>query len=129
MPIKYDILSDTKLVMAVGSGVVTANEILEHLYSLAEDQSYTSPMKKLIDYRNVESINISPEEAQLIAQTKTALAKKFAGERCAFVSPGDLTYGTARVHQTLVGGSDIDTQVFRSFEEAIEWLGILLKNG
>ena len=129
MPIKYDIIKKTKLVMAVGSGVVTANDILDHLKSLAEDNSYIAPMKKLIDYRNVESLNVSSEEAPLIVQRKNALAKKFAGEKCAFVSPGDLTFGTARVHQALADGADIDTEVFRSIEEAINWLDIKLSNG
>ena len=85
-------------------------------------------MKKLVDYRAIESINISPNEAEMIARRKKKLAGKFSGEKCAFVSPGDLTYGTARVHQALIDGTDINTQVFRSFEEALDWLDITMEH-
>ena len=63
--------------MAVGSGVVTAGEILAHLDSLAEDNNYKAPMKKLVDYRTIESINVLPDEAHIIAQRKKELETKF----------------------------------------------------
>ena len=81
-------------------------------------------MKKLVDYRTIESIIISPEEADIIARRKDELNNKFSNERCAFISPGDLTFGTARVHQALVESVDINTAVFRNIEEALEWLDI-----
>jgi len=122
MPIKYDIIKGKNIIMAVGCGVVTAEDIISHLESLAKNDSYISPMKKIVDYRTIESISISPDEAELIAQRKKGLSTKFSGEKCAFVSPGDLTYGSSRVHQALVYGVDINTAVFRSFDEAMEWL-------
>ena len=128
MPIKYDIIMGKNIVMAVGYGVISATEVIKHLDRLAEDDRYTAPMKKLVDYRAIESINISPNEAEMIARRKKKLAGKFSGEKCAFVSPGDLTYGTARVHQALIDGTDINTQVFRSFEEALDWLDITMEH-
>jgi hypothetical protein len=49
------------------------------------------------------------------------------GERCAFVSPVDLTYSVSRVHQALVDNTDINTEVFRQIEDALEWLGVELE--
>ncbi|MDY6855933.1 MAG: hypothetical protein SWO11_14750 [Thermodesulfobacteriota bacterium] len=129
MPIEYDIIKEKNTVIVVGSGVISATDIINHLDSLAEDDRYTAPMKKLVDYRDIESINILPDEAEIIAQRKKKLSKKFSGEKCAFVSPSDLTYGTARVHQALIDGTDINTQVFRSFEEALDWLNITMDHG
>lgn len=129
MPIKYDIIKNKNLVMVVGSGVITKKEVLDHLDSLTVDKNYVAPMKKLVDYRLIESINILPDEAHLIAQRKEELESKFAGEKCAFVSPGDLNYGTARVHQALINGADINTEVFRSIEEAMDLLKITMVNG
>ena len=126
MPIEYDIIEDKHLVMAIGSGVVTGNDVIRHLERLAADDRYTSPMKKIVDYRSIDSINISPEEAVTIALKKDTFSNKFRGERCVFVSPGNLTYNTSRVHQSLVDSSGIDTAVFRQIEEALEWLDVTL---
>ena len=61
-----------------------------------------------------------------IALKKDTFSDKFQGERCAFVSPGDITYGTSRVHQSLVDSSDINTAVFRQIEKALDWLDVTL---
>ena len=126
MPIKYDIIEEQKLILATGSGIVTANDVISHLDSLATANQYIAPMKKLVDYRTIESISISPNDASIIARKKKELSKYFSGEKCAFVSPGDLTYGSARVHQALVDSADFNTEVFRSIEEAQEWLEVKL---
>ena len=127
MPIEYDIIEENKLVLAMGSGVITAKDIISHLDSLASDNKYIATMKKLVDYRTIESISISPNEASVIARKKKELINCFSGEKCAFVSPGDLTFGTARVHQALVDSADLNTAVFRSIEEAQEWLDVTLE--
>ena len=125
MPIEYDIIEDKHLVLAKGSGVVTGIDVIRHLDQLAADDRYTVPMKKIIDYRFIDSIKISPEEAVTIALKKETFSNKFYGERCAFVSPGDVVFGTSRVHQSLVDSSGIDTAVFRQIEEALDWLDVI----
>jgi hypothetical protein len=124
MPIEYDIIEDQQLVLAKGSGVVTGGDVMRHLDSLATDDKYKAPMKKLVDYSSIDSINISPEEAVTIALKKDTFSKKFRGEKCAFVSPGDLTYEASRVHQALVDSAGIDTAVFRQIGEALDWLDV-----
>ena len=126
MPIEYDIIEDKQLVLAKGSGVVTGNDVIRHLEGLAADNRYAAPMKKLVDYSSINNINISSEEADAIALKKKSFSSKFRGEKCAFVSPGDLTYGTSRVHQALIQIDDIDTEVFRQIEEALDWLDVTL---
>jgi len=126
MPIEYDIIMDYKLILAKGSGVITGIDVIRHLDALAADNRYKAPMKKLVDYRTIDSIRISMNEAYSIAQKKIKLASIFKGERCAFVSPMDLSYASSRVHQALVDGTGLDTAVFRSIEDALEWLDVTL---
>ncbi len=126
MPIEYDIIEGKQLVLAKGSGVVTAIDVIGHLDSLAADNRYTAPMKKLVDYRCVEDIKINQEDAIEIAEKKQSLMRTFRGERCAFVSPEDITYGTSRVHQALSESADANTEVFRRIEDALYWLNITL---
>jgi hypothetical protein len=126
MPIEYDIIADKKLVLAKGSGVITGADVIRHLDVLAADDRYKAPMKKLVDYRNVDSIRISLETAYSIAQKKIKLANIFAGERCAFVSPWSTSYGSSHLHRALVDGSGINTAVFRCMEDALGWLDVEL---
>jgi hypothetical protein len=126
MSIEYDIIEEKRLVVAKGSGVVTGIDVINHLDRLAADDRYVAPMKKLIDYRSIESINISSEEAVTIALKKDTFSNKFSGEKCAFVSPEDLTYATSRVHQSLADNTCISTAVFKQIEEALKWLDVTL---
>ena len=129
MSIKYDIIESKSLILAKGIDVVKGTDVIKHLDELAADERYKAPMKKLVDYRNIDNIIISSEDAIIIAKKKKNLAVKFQGEKCAFVSPGDLTYGTSRVHQALIQGADINTEVFRSVDEAIDWLDVIIDPG
>jgi hypothetical protein len=126
MPIEYDIIMDKKLVLAKGAGLITGIDVIKHLDALAADDRYRAPMKKLVDYRTIDSIGISLEEAYSIAQKKIKLASIFTGERCAFVSPMDVSYGSSRVHQALVDGAGLETAVFRRIEDALQWLDVIL---
>ena len=126
MAIEYEIIEDKRLVIAKGSGVVTGNDVISHLETLAADERYVAPMKKIVDYSSIDSIRQSNEEVIIIARKKEALERKFAGEKCAFVSPADLTFGIARVHQALNYSTGINTNVFRRIEEALEWLDVEL---
>ena len=126
MAIEYKIIPEKKLILAKGIGTVKGNEVLKHLEKLAEDTHYIAPMKKLVDYRNIDNILISSEEAIAIAKKKKDLAERFKNERCAFISPGDLTYGTSRVHQALIQGVDLNTEVFRNVQEAVNWLDVTI---
>ncbi|NJD56258.1 MAG: hypothetical protein FIA94_07630 [Nitrospirae bacterium] len=126
MSIEYEIITDKKLVLAKGAGVITGIDVIRHLDALAADSRYKAPMKKLVDYRSIDSISISMKEAYSIAQKKISLAGTFNGERCAFVSPEDITYGSSRVHQALVYGAGLNTAVFRRIEDALEWLDVTL---
>lgn len=128
MPIEYDIIENKQLVLVKGSGVVSGNDVISHLEDLSMDNRYIAPMKKLVDYRSIDSINVITEEAIAIAQKKREFSTIFSGERCAFVSPRDLTFGTSRVHQALIDGADINTMVFRSIEEALDWLDVTLEH-
>lgn len=121
MPITYDIEQSTRLVIATGSGKLSGKDVLEHIRDLANDERYIPPMKKIIDYRAVEDLVISMDEAEMIATRKGRL-DEFKGEVCAFITPGDSTYGTARVHQAMLGKGNVKSAVFRSKEEALGWI-------
>jgi hypothetical protein len=128
MALKYKIIKRKKTVYVIGNGDITFSELMRHIDELAQDPDYKAPMKKLVDYRNIESLDLSMSESEIFAQKKAELDCIFTGERCAIVTTLDSSFGMARVHDTLIGlkNPDIDTMVFRDFTKAQKWLGIAL---
>ena len=127
MPIDYDIEEEQKLVIARGSGIVVANEILKHMDELAADERYVAPMKKLVDYSLVEHLRLSEEDAWQIVRKRTELSDRFRDERTAFISPDDATFAATRVHESLMNMTEANTVVVcRTFEDAVRWLGVKL---
>ena len=124
MPIEYKIIENKKLILAKGSGEITGADVIKHIDELTSDNRYISPMKKIVDYRFVESINISQDESVTIAVKKDTLSTKFLNERCAFISPKHETYVASRIHQYLVDNQTINTSVFRELEKGLVWLEV-----
>ena len=66
------------------------------------------------------------KEQELFAEKKASFRELFSGEKCAIVSSTDFVSALARVHASINEGSNIDTSVFRDFNEALTWLDIEL---
>ncbi|MEJ2053747.1 MAG: hypothetical protein P8X42_07485 [Calditrichaceae bacterium] len=128
MSLKYEVIEKFKLILATGEGVITFSELMNHLEQLSQDPKYKRPMKKLVDYRRVTSIQMSSTESETFAQRKASLAKVFIGEQCAIVAPFDPAYGIARVHDSLMDFKEpgIVISVFRNWDEAVNWLDVKL---
>jgi hypothetical protein len=128
MPLKYEIIEDLNLVLAVGKDIISFTELMDHLEELSKDPKYKKPMKKLVDYRKVDSIQLTSSESETFAQKKAGLGDVFIGEQCAIVAPVDPAYGMARVHDSLIDYKEpgISTSVFRNWDEALTWLDVKL---
>ena len=70
MPLKYKIIKSKNIVYVIGSGFITFSELMRHIDELAHDPDYKAPMKKLVDYRNIESLDLSMNESEIFAQKK-----------------------------------------------------------
>lgn len=126
MPLKYKIIESNKLVYLKGIGTVTFSELMNHIDELSQDPKYKAPMKKLVDHRQIKKLDLSMNEQAHFAEKKTSFKELFSGEKCAIVSPTDFGFALARVHAALCEASNIDTSIFRDFNEALTWLGVEL---
>jgi hypothetical protein len=130
MALRYEINEAKKLVYAIGTGVVSFSELMNHMEEISQDPRYQAPMRKLVDYRDIKSIELSMDESEIFAKKKASLDSVFAGEKCAVVSPSDIGFGMARIHDSLLDkeNPNIDFVVFRKFEDALTWLGVKLED-
>lgn len=126
--ITYIIIPSESLVYTRYQGVVTYDQRVDHIYELSRDINYQAPMKNLIDMRSCQQYNLSADEEEKFAQNKTSLSGRFAGEQCAICVRCNLQYGMSRMHQVYMSGSSIETMIFRTFEESLEWLGLQPQN-
>ena len=126
MPLKYKIIESKKLVYLKGIGTVSFSELMNHIDDLSQDPKYKAPMKKLVDHRQIKELDLTMNEQKRFAEKKASFKELFSGEKCAIVSPTDFVFALARIHAALNDGSNIDTSIFRDFNEALTWLGIEL---
>jgi hypothetical protein len=128
MTVEYKIIESQKLVYVRMNGVVIFSELMAHIRELSRDHKYRSPMKKLVDFRYCSQYVISIEEGIRFAMAKAHLCDVFDNEKCALVAPKDIEYGMGRVHEVHTSESSIETNVFREFDEAMDWLKITIND-
>jgi len=126
MPLKYKIIESKKLLYAKGIGAVSFSELMNHVDELCQDPKYKAPMKKLIDHRQIKKFDLSMNEQEHFVEKKASVKELFSGEKCAIVAPSEFGFALARVHAALCEESNIDTSIFKDFNEALTWLGVEL---
>jgi hypothetical protein len=79
----------------------------------------------LWDFRNASLVRVSSQEAEAIMDYIKHYSGKCSVGKTALVASGDLEYGMLRMAQTLaeIKGFSLQLEIFRSFKEAIQWLG------
>ncbi len=122
MPLTYRIIPEKRLVHVIGTGVVRFSELMLHINELAADQSYQPPMKKLVDYRKLQRLDLSVSEIMAFAGRKNALKATFTSEQCAIVATKEINFGIARMHDAQIDQQEIETCTLKEMSAALEWL-------
>jgi hypothetical protein len=126
MPLDYHIDHGRRLVIATGRGTLTDQEVFGYqheVWSHADVAGYD----ELVDMRGVEHIALPSaasirELAEFSAKMDTPIRSKFA-----IVASDNLAYVLGRMYDAYRWLDDRSTKqvdVFRTMEEALEWLGI-----
>lgn len=124
MPISYTIDRAKDLTLFTATDDVTYDDALTALGAYTKE-GYTR--FELFDFRNGTGRSFSTEQIELMLEMgKTNVGLRPAGGKTALVVSQDIDYGLSRVFQTLseIEGITWEVEVFRSMDEAYEWLGI-----
>ena len=119
VPASYRIDKERRLVISSGTGVLTKEDIQGHMDRLLSDLEFDPTFSQLLDFREITAVEFGPEEVRQFAQRKIYSSIS----RRAFLVTNDLQFGLARMFETyreLNGETGI--RVFRSLEEAMEWI-------
>lgn len=119
MPAGFQIDAERGLIVSQASGVVTEDDLREHQTKLRQDPDFDPGYDQLWDFRDVTEISVSSEAIRDLAR-----ARSFdPGARRALVAVSDVGFGVARMFAALHDDAPEEVQVFRSVEEARDWLG------
>jgi hypothetical protein len=124
MPLEIRDLDEERGNLITGSGTVTSEEYLAALKAhLAQAKDKFQKYRySLSDYTAVTKVEISSKDVELIAQLSKDAAVLNPDAVVAVVAPRDAAYGMARMWQILSDEAQWDIRVFRSTDDAKEWI-------
>jgi len=124
MPITFKTNQSKSLTIFTATGDVTYNEAVNTLGAYTKD-GYTR--LELFDFSNGTGQSFTSEQIeQVLEMGKANLDMRPADGKTALVVSKDIDYGLSRVFQTLseIEGITWEVEVFRSMNEAYEWLSL-----
>jgi hypothetical protein len=129
MPFTYKVLPDKRLVLTRGHGTITDEEIFGYqleVWSRPDVQGFD----ELVDMTDVEHIALpSPERVRDLAVLGAKMDSPGGSSRFAIVAPQDFAFALGRMygaHREMSAKSTKQVEVFRTREEALQYLGIVL---
>ena len=118
MPVSSTIDTDQGLVTTRVSGHATAAEVHAAQERLAVDPDFDPTYDHLFDLSDVADLEASADEIRELA----SVALFSETSRRAVVAPANLLYGLSRMYQAFRRLGPESLQVFRTPEEALQWL-------
>jgi hypothetical protein len=124
MPMTYTIDASQQLVRALGSGVLTDDDVMKHRQALAADPAFTAQMREISDIRSVKDFQVTPAGVRIMVAADVKMVAAGGMHKLAVVAEENVAYGMSRMYQTLGEPNIRSVGVFRTYKDAEEWLGI-----
>ena len=119
MPAFYKIDAAHKLVMTTASGVFNLADGLAHQDQILKDPDFDPSFSQLVNFANASKVDLSAEDVRRLAERRVF----WQCARRAILVADDLGFGFARMFEMLrEDAGDNNIRVFRSLDDAIEWI-------
>ncbi len=123
MPISVSMTKDTNFLHMKFEGETNMTEVVEELERLFQLPEYKPGMRSLIDLRDMPSF-ANANDIRRISQFLSDHTEKLGYSRTALVATNPLVVGMANMFLVFVDRSPFRVEVFKTQEEAIEWLDV-----
>jgi hypothetical protein len=121
MPFEIEIDVGRSLVVVVVTGVVSDDDLVQGTEYLRGHPDFRPHFDQLVVGTAVERLDVTREGVMKL----TSGDPIFAGpSRRALVAPSQLGFGMSRMFELLRDGRAGEINVFRSEQEALQWLGL-----
>ena len=124
MPISYRIDGSRCLILTTVSESLTVDELLAHKAALLADPQFRPGLKELSDVRGVKSLTLGVADVRRLAGFDSEHKAELGAYKLALVARDDFVFGMARMYQQSTDENISNVGVFRSVEQATEWLGV-----
>jgi hypothetical protein len=115
----------THSVVVTGEGWVTGQQLYEVNRELYATKAKTAAYKhQLADFRKVTKFDISTALIRRLVEQDRQASMVNPRLKIVIVGESQLIFGWSRMWHTFLTDESIETNVFRSMEPALEWLGI-----
>jgi hypothetical protein len=119
MPCSYRIDKKRRLVIGVGTGTVTKEDIILYLRNMKNDAAFDPHYDKIENTRDVTELKINNADLQEISQ----IIILDNSVRRALVASRDLLFGVSRMFEAYRGSEqEGNFGVFRTKDEALQWI-------
>ena len=119
MPVTFEIDQAHHTVRTMASGLVTYDELAQHLAEEARDDALG--FAEVFDARGATTDITTSQVRLLVARTDALLRQGHLGA-LAIVTDSNFTFGMARMYQILSEPLPVQIGVFRTLDEATAWL-------
>ena len=112
-----------------GRGSITDQEYLDFFkrHLTQDEEKFKKYKYSILDYTAATKVEVSKEAIQFIAGLCINASKVNPDPVIAFAADSDLIYGLSRMYEALISLTDWETKVFRSKNEAVEWINERVK--
>lgn len=112
-----------KLLISKFEGTLTDALFTAYYSKLLSLPGDTSDFAELVDFRDVDKIEVTEASLQRVAAEVADLYDSIDKKmQCAVVAPTDLGFGLSRMYEGRNSPAFVELEVFRSVREALEWL-------
>ncbi|MCG8590482.1 MAG: hypothetical protein MJE66_14425 [Proteobacteria bacterium] len=123
MPIDYRIDAARKVLVAEGHGQIRDEDLLDYARRMFADPGRHLAAHELVDLtRASDDSEITADGIRELAEYWRGRYDLITGGRLAIVANSEVAYGLARMYQLMRDDGPDRIRVFRSLDEAWEWL-------
>jgi hypothetical protein len=119
MPITFSVDPITQFIYTTATGDIGQGDFTEHAQTLAQTKLFDHP--QLIDTRGA-NLELSTDDIRHLAFMMKSYRKDYHPTKVAMVTDRDYAYGMMRMYMALAADDDPDFCVFRTIEEAEQWI-------
>lgn len=124
MPVKFELNPRGKYFISRWLGKVSDVEILEAYKGFFGGEAWSPSFNALTDLSQADFADVSADGLMKLAEFSKKNYNKhgISVVKTAVFSPGDLEYGMARVYGAYTHDVPETVEVFRSYQDAVQWL-------
>lgn len=122
MPVTYDLDPSAAFIRTRCVGAITLPEVIKHFQELASNPSLPESLDVLLDLSECETFPEPDQVATISNEIGHMQEKRLNWGSFAIVADRDVLFGMCRMLQTLSAGYFAQSSVFKTHDEAEQWL-------